>query len=91
MTDHKFVSLHDLLHILILIERMPNAREQPLLGDLEGTYDRWFDGGAVRYETGITHYDFNDGTKAKTPVLMRLSIGVHFPNGVSVSIHQNED
>jgi hypothetical protein len=48
MTNHNFVSLHDLLRILIKIERMPNAREQPLPGDLEGNYDRRMKSGSIR-------------------------------------------
>jgi hypothetical protein len=48
MTDHNYVSLHDLLNILILIERMPNARKQSLPGDLEGNYDNRMKSGSMR-------------------------------------------
>jgi hypothetical protein len=88
MTDHKFVSLHDLLHILILIERMPNAREQPLPDDLEGNYDYWFDGGAMRVVTGYNVFDFKDGSRATMHEIPFFDIGIEFSNGARIRIRQ---
>jgi hypothetical protein len=38
--------------ILRCIAETPNRRERPDPGDLEGSFDFWFDGGAGKFETG---------------------------------------
>ena len=58
---HQRVSEADVAHILSLIADPPNLRARPQTGDLSGDYDRWFDGGAIRYITGSTQYVFADG------------------------------
>ena len=82
------VSLSDVIRILALIAQPPNQRDRPVDGDLLGDYSFWFDGGACQFITGMTHYEFADGTTASTPVLPGLAIGITFPNGEVVHVEQ---
>ena len=47
--------------ILHLIAAVPHRREVPMAGDLPGTFDFWFDGGAGKIETGCVEYHFAGG------------------------------
>ena len=40
--------------VLTLMSAPPNSRNKPLAQDLKGDFDMWFDGGAVKDETGIS-------------------------------------
>jgi hypothetical protein len=75
--------------ILHLIATVPNQREAPAVGDLEGEYDYWFDGGACREHTGSMNFVFQDGTIATVvaPVPW-LGLDIQFRDGRRVSIRQ---
>jgi len=75
-------------HILGVIATPPNRRKRPREGDLIGEFDEWFDGGALRFVTGYTEYEFSDGTRATVDVLLYLSVSIVFPNGERVYIRQ---
>jgi hypothetical protein len=66
----------------------PGRRERPRPGDLEGTYDFWFDGGAA---VGITArgmlYDFVDGTRAwQSGLFDECSVQIEFRDGCEVKV-----
>lgn len=85
------VSISDVARILSIIDDPPNPREKPLSGDLEGRFSQWFDGGAVRNDTGVNYYQFLDGTEAFLGIRRRLSLLICFPNGVRIRIYDEED
>jgi hypothetical protein len=78
-------------HILSLIADPPQLRTQPQAGDLSGDFDRWFDGGALRYVTGSTQYLFADGTRASVAVMPTLVISITFASGERVGIVQERE
>jgi hypothetical protein len=86
----KRVSENEVAHILDMITNPPNRRECPIEGDIEGDFDAWFDGGAIRVVTGYTDYKFIDGISVTVHTLPRLLIIIKFANGESVSIAQED-
>jgi hypothetical protein len=58
------VQEEEVARIIGLIAALPNLRDSPEEGDIVGDYHAWFDGGAVRYDTGSKTYSFVDGTTA---------------------------
>jgi hypothetical protein len=74
--------------ILLSIAELSGRRTRPNGGDLTGSFDFWFDGGAGRYITGWTEYEFTDGARAKVDVVPSLSVRIHFPNGSGVLVSQ---
>lgn len=74
--------------ILSTIAAPPNRREQALAGDLDGAFDFWFDGGACRIETGVTHWVFESGTTAAVSVTPGLRVNIKFANGRCVRVVQ---
>lgn len=74
--------------ILGMIAIPPNRRQHPQSGDLIGEFDEWFDGGALRFVTGYTEYEFSDGSRATVDVLPYLSILIELSNGERVSVCQ---
>jgi hypothetical protein len=52
--------------IFRLMSTQPNARSTPRTQDLQGHFDLWFDGGAVKHDTGISSWRFDDGATATT-------------------------
>ena len=75
--------------VLHLIATAPNRREKPLVGDVSGAFDFWFDGGAARIQTGYFEYKFADGTRATLAApFLALSVTIDFPNGCRVSVQQ---
>jgi len=86
------ISEEAVARILGLIATMPNKRDTPLGGDLEGPYDFWFDGGACRTITGWNEFRFQDGTLAQVgscnPI---LSVDIRFPDGRRVRVQQEGD
>ena len=75
--------------VLYLIATEPNRREKPTVGDLEGAFDFWFDGGAARIQTGYLDYSFADGTRAKLAApIPALSLTIEFPDGRRVRVQQ---
>jgi len=74
--------------ILLSIATTPNRRARPNPGDLSGSFDFWFDGGAAGMITRWTQYEFADGTRAKRGVVPGLSVEIQFPNGCAVVVSQ---
>ena len=75
--------------VLHCIANAPNKREKPMAGDLSGTFDFWFDGGAARVQTGHVEYEFADGTRAEMAApVWALSVTIVFPNGCQVRVRQ---
>jgi hypothetical protein len=79
-------SLIEIARILILISSTPNIHHHPLPGDIQGDFDHWFDGGAIRIETGFSTYKFNDGIIATDLDRPFFGLTIEFPNGAHVSI-----
>ena len=84
----KRVSEDEVARILSLIAQPPSLRDQPKVGDVTSDFDKWFDGGAIRFVTGTTHYQFTDGARATVGVLPSLSVWIEFGNGARVSVRQ---
>src|SRR5215467_7687666 len=75
------VSEEQVAQVLRLIATLPNKRERPIAGDLPGTFDFWFDGGAGRIVTGWNEYDLTNGTRITVGSTPALSVAIEFPNG----------
>jgi hypothetical protein len=93
------VNVEDVATVLHCIASPPNRRERPSVGDLEGNYEFWFDGGAAINQTGGgVVYTFANGTHAFVydcviPLPPRpppLSITIHFSNGVRVTVKEEQ-
>jgi hypothetical protein len=77
--------------VLTLVANEPNRRGKQREGDIHGTFDYWFDGGAVSMLTGSIRYDLADGTVAHRDVSPRhLSLTILFPGGERVVVRQDE-
>ena len=74
--------------ILLAIAVTPNRRNKPRTGDLSGSFDFWFDGGAARMITGWTEFEFADGTRARVDVVPGLHVVIQFKNGYGALISQ---
>ncbi len=72
--------------VLNLIATKPNLRNRPLEGDLQGDFEQWFDGGAMRGDTGVNFYSFVDGTTASTGVTNWLCVSITFNDGTEISV-----
>ena len=93
------VNGQQVLDISGLMTNRPNARRTPQPGDLPGTFDSWFDGGASITHTGThTEYEFADGTRAREnyrfgplsdPECHVIEIIIKFPNNVRVSLTES--
>jgi hypothetical protein len=86
------VSEEEVARILNTVAAPPNLRTEPLPGDLSSRFGKWFDGGAIRTDTGIQTYQFADGTTVwvGTPLIW-LSVTIQLPDGRLVKVHQHED
>ena len=81
----------DVASILNFIADPPNLRDHPEEGDLAGDFHAWFDGGAVRSDTGSKAFKFADGTTAWVAVpAPMLHIQIVLPSGERVAITQVE-
>ena len=81
--------LDEVARLLRLVADMPDRRDRPRPGDLEGPYDVWFDGGACRYLTSLNSFDFVGGGSAwLSTTTLRLSGGVTLPSGETVSFSE---
>jgi hypothetical protein len=59
------------------------------VGDLEGDYDYWLDGGACKVYTGNMEFVFQDGTIATVAApIPSLSLNIRFHDGRLVRIQQ---
>ena len=77
--------------ILYMIAAKPNARRQPTSGDLPGDFHLWFDGGALRVDTGVTTYKFRDGTRAYIGVRPFINVQIVFPDGKDLELVERTD
>ena len=65
--------------VLTLMSASPNYRNRPLAHDLQGDFDMWFDGGAVKRDTGVSSWTFTDGTTATMVVSPGADIFITLP------------
>ena len=92
MKHRQRVELNEVARILATIAAPPNLRDRPRAGDLGGDFDRWFDGGAIRFVTGYTVYQFTDGTRATVPAMLpHLSVALELATGQRVTVVQNTE
>jgi len=78
--------------ILDLIGAVPNRRDRPLPGDVEGRFDFWFDGGACIEMTGWNEYKFADGAVARVATCNpTLSVEIRFPDVGRVKVQQMDE
>ena len=82
----KRVNEGDVAAILNLIQSPPNIQPHPE----NPNFKQIFDGGLRTLETGITRYEFSDGTRASVAVLPVLCVSIVFPNGVKIRINQED-
>lgn len=81
--------LNEVARLMRLMDEMPGRRDRPATGDLEGPYDVWFDGGAVRYLTNINSFDFADGASAwLSSFALGLKGGVKLASGETIVFEQ---
>ena len=85
------IDLRTVLQRLSSIDSLPNLRSTPKRGDLDGTFDHWFDGGALKVVTGWNEYHFADGTLAYVPTTPTLQIEMRFPSGAYVTISEHAE
>ena len=83
------VSETEIARILDGVANPPGLRERPIEGDIVGSFHAWFDGGAMRIDTGTRAFHFADGTKvfciAPAPF---LSASIELPDGNRVVVEQ---
>ena len=73
--------------VLTLIGDPPGRRVCPQAGDLIGSYDFWFDGGASIHHTGPNRqYDFADGTVAWESTKFGFGIRIRFSDGCESTV-----
>ena len=92
--QHTATTLEDVTRILTLINKPPNWRETRKDGDMPGLYDFWFDGGAARYGTGVTIYEFYDGFSAWVPNSIPghdLYLTIQSPSGGVTEIRERSE
>jgi hypothetical protein len=75
--------------ILLWIATAPHRRDKPIVGDVQGAFDFWFDGGAGRIQTGYVEYEFTNGARATVgnPV-PALTVRIDLANGCRVVVQQ---
>jgi hypothetical protein len=79
------LDLPTITRLLSSIVARPDWRRAPRAGDLQGTFDGWFNDGAVREVTGWTEYHFVDGTLVVVPG-SSARVDIQLPAGGYVSI-----
>ena len=77
--------------ILTLMSELPDQREEPHEGDLQGNFDWWFDGGAVKHDTGLSTYHFSDGAKACTGTSLVFSVSIELSDGRRIVVRESKD
>jgi hypothetical protein len=78
----------EVARILTLMIVPPNPRKRRLEHDLKGNFDIWFDGGAVKHDTGVSTYAFDNGSKATTGTSLRVAVGITLPSGRMISVSE---
>ena len=79
----------EVARILTLMAAPPNPRQRPLEQDLKGNFDVWFDGGAVKHDTGISTYTFANGSSATTGTSLRFGGGITIPSGRRITVAES--
>lgn len=74
--------------MLTLMSDPPNERSHPAPGDLAGDFSRWFDGGAVRHDTGISSYRFEGDAAATTGTNPGFSTVLRLSDGRLVEVRE---
>jgi hypothetical protein len=77
--------------ILTLMASQPNARRKPVDGDVKGNFDVWFDGGAVKHDTGLSTFYFADGARAFAAGSLVWSVMIELPDGRRIDVRENGD
>ena len=79
-----------LADILSAISSPPGLRTTRRDGDLPGAFDKWFDGGAIKFVTGWNEYHFDDGSVAVVPTspALRVRVDIRLPAGSFVIINE---
>ena len=72
--------------VLTLMSAPPNHRNSPLAHDVRGDFDIWFDGGAVKHETGFSTWTFTDGTTATIIVSPRIGVSITLAGGRAICV-----
>jgi len=67
--------------ILLAIAAPPRRRKERRPGDVQGAYDEWFDGGAIKTVTGWKEYHFANGTVAIVHATLTLRADIRLPTG----------
>lgn len=81
------LDLHAIADRLATIASPPRERNERYNGDVDGAFDRWFDGGAIKIVTGWNEYHFADGTLAIVATSsMLLHIEMRLPNGSYLTV-----
>jgi hypothetical protein len=82
------INLRTVSRVLDSIETQPGLRAEHRPGDLDGHFDQWFDGGAVKFVTGWNEYHFVDGTFALIPTTPTLHVEIRLPSGSYVIVSE---
>jgi len=77
--------------ILAAIGSATGLRSERRAGDLEGPFDKWFEGGAIKVVTGWTEYHFADGAVAVVPITPRLRVDVRLATGAFFSVTMEDE
>jgi len=76
--------------ILTQMAAPPNARQAPRQQDVKGDFDLWFDGGAVKHDTGISDFRLADGSAATTGSSLWFAVLGRLADGRFVEIRERD-
>ncbi len=79
----------EVARVLQIITRRVNARRRRRPGDIDGPFDQWFDGGALRVEGDTTLYQLGDGTRVRAAGGPVLSLLIELRDGITVVVEQH--
>ena len=81
--------LRQVIDLLSEIDAPPGLRSQCREGDLQGAFDQWFDGGAIKIVTGWNEYHFANGAMAVVSGSLALNVTIRLPSGVFVTLNEH--
>jgi hypothetical protein len=82
------LDLREVLNHLAAIASPPRLRMKPAKNDLNGKFDQWFDGGALKTVTGWHEYHFANGALAVVPSTPMLHIEIRFSSGAYIVLSE---